>query len=263
MSSLASRIVVTVIGLPIVLGLVWLGDLWLLGLAAVVALIALHEFVEMTRPLRPLVLAAYLGALALLVGATLGGTPWLLGGFLLTLLLAFVLYGLGATRQPATVAVGATMLGTTWVGLGLAHVLLLRELPEDGRLALFTVLLAVFAADTAAFFVGRLLGRHKLAPTLSPRKTWEGLAAGALAALAVCFFALYEQGFMEGWRSFVLGGAITAAAVLGDLFASALKRDMGVKDTGRLLGGHGGMLDRIDALLFAAPAAFYLILAVA
>jgi len=261
-SSLVSRIVVTLIGLPIVLGLVWLGDLWLLGLAAVVALIALHEFVEMTRPLRPLVLAAYLGALALLVGAALGGTPWLLGGFLLTLLFAFVLYGLGATRQPATVAVGATMLGTTWVGVGLAHVLLLREL-EDGRLALFTVLLAVFAADTAAFFVGRLVGRHKLAPTLSPRKTWEGLAAGAAAALAVCFFALYEQGFMEGWRSFALGGVVTAAAVLGDLFASALKRDMGVKDTGRLLGGHGGMLDRIDALLFAGPAAFYLILAVA
>jgi phosphatidate cytidylyltransferase len=156
---------------------------------------------------------------------------------------------------------GSTILGTAWIPLGLGHVILLREIPEEGRLAVLTVLLAVFADDTAAYLVGRLVGRHKLAPALSPGKTWEGFVAGTAAAIAVAFFALYDTGFMEGWRSVVFGATIALAGAAGDLFESALKRDLKVKDSGQLLGGHGGMLDRIDSLLFAAAAAFYVILA--
>ena len=254
---------VAAVALPAVLGLVWLGGWWLFALAACVAVVGLHEFAAMTRPLRPLVLAGYLGVLAMLVGVELGGVAWLLAAVLGTLLAAFVLQGLAGTRQPATVAIGSTVLGAVWIGLGLAHVLLLRALP-DGRTAVFTVLLAVFAADTLAFFAGRLVGRHKLAPTISPAKTWEGFVAGTLAAVAVAFFALYEERetFLTIPEALILGGAIALAAALGDLFESALKRDLQVKDSGNLLGGHGGVLDRIDSHLFAAPAAFYLILAV-
>jgi phosphatidate cytidylyltransferase len=263
MPPLLSRILVAVAGLPLVLGVVYLGGWWLFGLVLPVALIGLHEFAAMTRRLRPLVLACYVGAVAMLLGTKLGGLPWLLGGLMLTMLTAFVLYGLASTRQPATVSIGSTVLGAAWVGLGLAHVLLLRDLPADGRLAVLTVLLAVFAADTLAYFVGRLVGRHKLAPTLSPGKTWEGFVAGTVAAVAVAFFALYEDRdtFLSIPQALALGAAVALAGALGDLFESALKRDMGVKDTGRLLGGHGGVLDRIDAHLFAAPAAFYVILA--
>jgi phosphatidate cytidylyltransferase len=260
---IVSRVLVAVVGLPLVLGLVYLGGWWLFGLAVAVAFVAVHEYAALTRRLRPLVLACFLGAGAMLLGAELGGLPWLLGGVLLTLLAAFVLHGLAGTRQPATVAIGTTLLGATWIGLGLAHILLLRELPAEGRLAVFTVLLAVFAADTLAYFAGRLLGRHKLAPRMSPGKTWEGFVAGTAAAVAVAFFALYEERetFLSIPQAIALGAAVALAAALGDLFESALKRDMGAKDTGRLLGGHGGMLDRIDSHLFAAPAAFYLILA--
>ncbi len=263
MTGLASRVAVSVVALPLVLALVWLGGWWLFGLAALAAVVGLHEYAVMVRTLRPLVLAAYVGAVAVLLGALLGGIPWLLGGVVVTLLVAFVLHAVASTRQPATVAIGSTVLGVAWIGLGLAHVVLLRDLPDHGRLAVFTVLLAVFAADTLAYFAGRLLGRHKLAPTMSPGKTWEGFVAGALAAVAVAFFALYEDrdGFLNIWQSLVLGGVVALSAAVGDLFESALKRDMQVKDTGRLLGGHGGVLDRIDSLLFAAPAAFYLILA--
>jgi phosphatidate cytidylyltransferase len=98
-----------------------------------------------------------------------------------------------------------------------------------------------------------------MAPRTSPGKTWEGFVAGTIAALLVPFFALYEQSFLTVPQSLVLGGAIALAAPMGDLFESALKRDAGIKDSGRVLLGHGGVLDRIDALLFAAVASYYLL----
>ena len=123
------------------------------------------------------------------------------------------------------------------------------------------MLLAVWAGDTLAYLGGRLLGRHKMAPTTSPGKTWEGFVFGTAATIFVAFVALYKQHFLTIGQSLVLGVVLAVAAPLGDLFESMLKRDAGVKDTGRLLGGHGGMLDRLDALLFAAPAAYFTILA--
>ena len=261
MSSFWSRILIAVVGLPAVLGLVWLGGWWLWLLAAAAGLVALHEFYGMARALRPLVLAGYSGLLLTLVGAQLGGPVWMVGGFATTLGLAFLLKGISETRQSLTVAVAATVLGAGWVGLGLSYVLLLRDLPVHGRLAVFTVLLAVFGADTLAFFVGRLVGRHKLAPVISPGKTWEGLVASTAAAVLIPFFALYHQDFLGIGESLVLGGVIAVVAPLGDLFESAVKRDFVVKDSGRLLAGHGGVLDRLDAHLFAAVAAYYTILA--
>ncbi len=240
---------------------VYLGGWWLFILAAVAAALALHEFWLMARPLRPLALGGYAGVAATLVGAQLGGIDWMTAGFLATFAVAFVLQGISDTRAPATVALGSTVLAAAWIGLGLAHIVLLRQLSEHARLAVFTVLLAVWADDTVAYFVGHLVGRHKLAPVLSPGKTWEGFLAGSLAAIFVAYVANDTHGLLHGWRSVVLGVVIALAAAAGDLFESALKRDMRVKDTGRTLAGHGGMLDRIDSLLFAAPAAYYAILA--
>jgi phosphatidate cytidylyltransferase len=189
----------------------------------------------------------------------------MMAGFATTLLLAFVLKGISQTRQSLTVAVGTTVLGAAWVGLGLGHVVLLRAISptDDGRLAVFTVLLAVFASDTVAYFAGLLVGRHRMAPTISPGKTWEGLIAGTAIAVLVPFFAMYNSDFLNIWRSLVVGAVIAVSAPLGDLFESAVKRDLQVKDTGRLLAGHGGVLDRIDSLLFAAIASYYTILALA
>ena len=106
-----------------------------------------------------------------------------------------------------------------------------------------------------------MLGRHRLAPTISPGKTWEGFFAGAVATVFVMFIALYQDrdDYLSIGRAIVLGVAIAIAAPLGDLFESALKRDMQVKDSGRLLGGHGGMLDRLDAILFASAASYYVL----
>lgn len=261
MSSFWSRIVVAVIGLPLVLGLVYVGRWWLFALLTVVALIALHEYWLLARSLRPLAPAGYIGVVLALVGAEVAGVDWMLGGLLVTLPLAFLLKALGDTRQAATVAISGTLLGSVWVGAGLGFLLVLREIPAHGRLVVFTVLLAVWAGDTFAYFAGRLLGRHKMAPRTSPAKTWEGFVVGTAATVFVAFIALYKQHFISIPHAIILGVVLAVAAPLGDLFESLLKRDMEVKDTGTLLGGHGGILDRADALLFAGPAAYFVVAA--
>jgi phosphatidate cytidylyltransferase len=263
MTNFASRLLVAAIGLPLVLGMLWLGGWWLFTLLAVASWVAVHEFVTTARPLRPLAPAVYAGVLLALFGAEQGGVVWLLGGFCASFVFAFGLHVVSSTRAPTTAAVGSTILGSAWIGLGLGFLLLLREMHDHGRLLAFTVVLAAFAAATFAYFGGRLLGRHKLAPRLSPGKSWEGLLVGAVAGIFVAFVALYDTrgDYLSVWQALVLGLVLVLAEVMGDLFESALKRDLEVKDTGRLLGGHGGMLDRIDGLLFAAPAAFFLVVA--
>jgi phosphatidate cytidylyltransferase len=264
MSSLFSRLLVAAVLLPLVIGLVYLGGWWLFGLALAGGLVALHELYTMAKELRPLVLAGYLGFVLALLGLQLGELPWFVGGMLSTLLLAFVLYGLSDIRTSATTTFGVTLLGVVWIGFGIGFLLLVRDIPEHGFWALIAVLFTVFAADTAAFFVGRTLGRHKLAPAISPAKTWEGLVGGVLGAMIVAFLVLYRDRdeFLTIPETLLLGAVVALASVFGDLFESAVKRDLGVKDSGRLLGAHGGMLDRIDALLWAGPAAYFVILAV-
>jgi phosphatidate cytidylyltransferase len=256
---LVSRVLVALVGLPLVLGLVYLGGWWLFALAGLAAVLALHEYALMIRSLRPVILAAYAGALLSLIGARLGGLEWTVAGFLSTIVLAFLLHWLAETRQSATVAIASTVLGAGWIGLCLGHLVLLREIPDEGQLATFTVLLAVWAGDIGAFFAGRMIGRHKLAPALSPGKTWEGFLFGTAATVFVAFVALYKQDYLSIGESIVLGFVIALAGPAGDLFESALKRDMQVKDTGRILAAHGGVLDRIDSLLFASAASYYLL----
>ena len=261
MSNVTSRVLVAACLLPIVLGAVYLGGWWLFALVAVATLISLHEFWLMTRGLAPLAPAGYVGAALALVGAQLSGVDWMVAGALATLALAFLLKAISAAGAAATAGTPATMMGAVWIGCGLGFLLLLRGLPDHGRLALYTVLIAVWAGDTLAYAGGRLLGRHKMAPSTSPGKTWEGFVFGTAATVFVAFVALYKSDFLTIPQSIVLGVVIAVAAPLGDLFESLLKRDAGVKDSGTLLGGHGGMLDRLDAFFFAAPAAYFTILA--
>ena len=263
MSNWLSRVIVAIIGLPVVLGAVYLGGWWVFSLALIASLIALHEYWLLARPLAPLAPAGYIGAVLALVGAEVGGISWAVGGLFTTFVLAFVLKAISEARAAATIAISGTVMGAVWVGGGLGFLILLRELPAHGRLAAVTVLLAVWAGDTFAYLGGRLLGRHKMAPATSPGKTWEGFVVGTAATIFVAFVALYHQDFLTIGQSVALGVVVAIAAPIGDLFESLLKRDMEVKDTGTLLGGHGGMLDRLDALLFAAPAAYFVILAVA
>jgi phosphatidate cytidylyltransferase len=261
MSNAISRLLVAAVGIPVVLGAVYLGGWWLFALLVVAAFLALHEFWLLAKPLAPLAPAGYVGGILALLGAQMGGIGWMVGGASTAFALAFALKGISAARQAPTASISATVMGAFWVGSGLAFVLLVRALPVHGRLAAFTIVLAVWAGDTLAYAGGRLLGRHRMAPNTSPGKTWEGFAFGTAATVFVAFVALYKAHFLTIGQSLVLGGVIAVAAPIGDLFESMLKRDAGVKDAGALLGGHGGLLDRLDAVLFAAPAAYFCIIA--
>jgi phosphatidate cytidylyltransferase len=263
MSPLLSRVAVAAGLLPAVVGLVYLGGWWLVALALVGGILALHELYTMARELRPLLLAGYLGFVLTLVGLELGGIPWMLGGIVSTLLFSFVVFGLSDARPSATASFGVTVLGVVWVGAGIGFLLLVRDIPEFGFWALIAVLFTVFAADTAAFFVGRAIGRHKMAPAISPGKSWEGFVAGTAAAMGAAFVLLYRdrEEFLSIPEILAFGAAVAVASVFGDLFESSVKRDLEVKDSGRILAGHGGMLDRLDAPLWAGPAAYFVVLA--
>lgn len=262
MSDVVSRIVVAAIGLPIVLGAAYLGGWWLFALVAGAGVVALDEAYRAGRQFRPLTLAGFAGLLATLFGIELGGPGWMAAGVLVTLPLAFVFVLFAETRQAATVSLSFTALGVVWIGLGLGHLVLVRGVPEYGREALLAVLLTVFATDTCAYVVGKLVGRRKMAPALSPGKSWEGFLGGAVGGIFVTWVWLYSvEGFVEQWQSVALGAAVVAAATVGDLLESLFKRNVGIKDTGALLAGHGGVFDRIDSLLLAGPAAYYVLAA--
>ncbi|MCC6222377.1 MAG: phosphatidate cytidylyltransferase [Thermoleophilia bacterium] len=262
MSNVLSRLAVAAAGLPIVLGAAYAGGWWLAALVCVAGVLALDELYRAGKQLRALTLAGFAGLLATLVGTHAGGAGWLAGGVFLTLPLAFVFVLFAETRQTATVSLSFTVLGVVWLGLGLGHLVLLRAIPQHGRDALIALLLAVFATDTCAYAVGKLVGRRKLAPAVSPGKSWEGFVGGAIGGVFVTWVWLYPiEGFVEQWQALVLGAAIVLASTAGDLLESLFKRNVGVKDTGALLAGHGGVLDRIDSLLFAGPAAYYVLVA--
>ncbi len=167
-------------------------------------------------------------------------------------------------RERITASISVTMLMIVWIGLGVAHAAMLRGLDHGGALVVM-VLLGTFFGDTFAYFGGRLLGRRKLAPTISPNKTWEGLACGIVVGTLVVWYwsRTYDGDWISGTDGLLLGLAVVIAAPIGDLFESLIKRDMGTKDTGTLFGAHGGALDRVDAALFALVAGYYVWLALA
>jgi len=169
---------------------------------------------------------------------------WLGGGALLAALVAW----------PAGGAPLWTGLGVAYVGLPALALIWLRTVPEPGAGPLLWLLVVVWATDTAAYFAGRGLGGPRLAPAISPGKTWSGLCGGMLGAALTGALAAWLLGSGRLLQAAGLGALLAVIAQLGDLTESACKRLAGVKDSGTLIPGHGGVLDRIDGLLFAAPA---------
>ena len=231
--------------------------------AAMIAIgvLCLREFVTITAAERPLAIPAYLAMAALIVAAHFG-TAF---NVLMVLAASFPVLFFFATdarhRDGATVSISVTLLGILWIGIPLAHAVLLRDLPNHGAALLVDVLVGTFVADTAAYATGRMFGSHKIAPNISPNKTIEGLVGGFVIGTMGFWFAGLYQDWLSGTDALLIGAAVAAIAPIGDLFESMLKRDLGTKDTGTIFGPHGGILDRLDAVLFTIVVGYYLSIA--
>jgi phosphatidate cytidylyltransferase len=209
---------------------------------------------------RPPSLAGFLTVAALALTALYAKHPQ--NGIVLVLVLSvpltFFLALLRPRRENVSWAMAVTFLGIVWIGLGVTHAVLLRGLDHGGALVL-DVLIGTFVGDTAAYFGGRAWGRRRLAPSISPNKTLEGLLTGIVGGtVAFWLFAVaYQHEWFLGPDALLIGFCVALAGPVGDLFESLIKRDLEVKDTGRFFGAHGGVLDRLDAVLFTVVAGYY------
>lgn len=202
-----------------------------------------------------------LGGTAMLVGSYFGGTYWLFGAFALTAIVALA-WRLAGGADGYLRDVGASLFTAVYVPLMLGFWLLLLNTPEDGRERLIAFIIVTIASDIGGYFAGILLGSHKMAPTISPNKTWEGFGGSMLACVTAGVLTVML--LLDGpyWVGILLGVAVCIAAIVGDLIESLIKRDTGVKDMGNVLPGHGGLLDRLDSLLIAGPVAWLVLLLV-
>jgi phosphatidate cytidylyltransferase len=163
-------------------------------------------------------------------------------------------------RQVTTADTAATVFGAVYVGFSLSHLVLIKGL-DSGTEIVLAMIVSVWANDTFAYVVGATIGRHKMAPQISPKKSWEGFAAGTLGTIAVWVGAYFLIRPTAGlWWYVLIGAAVSVAAVCGDLAESRLKREAGVKDSGRFLPGHGGFLDRFDSMILVAVVTYYLLI---
>ena len=223
-------------------------------------LICMYELYRLLARWRPVPVVGFAALIAMVLAARSDGR----GGVLLILVAAVpvvLLVVLVRDEPRPTVAIAGTLLGIYWIGLAFAHTELLRQL-HHGNGVMIDVLVGTFVGDTGAYAGGRLFGRRRLAPNVSPNKTIEGLFCGILAAMIAVFIAGLYQTWLTQGQALLLGLAVALLGPLGDIFESVIKRDAGAKDAGTMFGPHGGILDRVDSALFTVVVGYYIWLAV-
>jgi phosphatidate cytidylyltransferase len=265
---LKTRVLSAAVLLPIVLGAIWFGGWAFAALMTMLLLIAAREVVQMFSS----------QGMVLAIGTILGHMLlWLAYGrweesLILEIGLPFITLVSVAEHvityrhvQSSAERWALSIAGGTYLGIGGAHLLRLRWL-QDGRWWLLLTLLIVWVADSGAYFAGRAWGKHKMAPGISPNKSWEGYVVGIACGglIGVLGGALWPESAGDGaeltlWQGAILGGMLAALTPLGDFFVSSLKRQVGVKDTSSLIPGHGGVLDRLDSPLWAGVLAWMFI----
>lgn len=250
------RVISAIVGVPILLLSAWLGGPILFSLVTVLMLVALYEMHRMLLKLntRPNIVLFFIGGLIIILGALLyKGHMWFLVIPVLILLhfSPMVFAGFVYSFNDGKLSV----LASVYVGLFM-YVYLVGILP-GGWQWLLLLLLTTWANDTFAYFAGTRLGRHKLAPVISPNKTIEGSIGGVLGGLLIGLLWGLYFGMLELHVSVILAVFLAVAGQAGDLVESAIKRAAGIKDAGNIIPGHGGILDRFDSLLLAAPLLYY------
>ncbi len=257
-SDLGARAIVAFPAIAFALFIVIEGGLvFTLGVFAL-GCVCMHELYAMYERAHPVRLAGFLALAGLLAAALYGDQVQVL---LAAVAAVPVLFALTVYQpQPSVGGMALTLLGIYWIGFALAHAVLLRDLPH-GQGIVIDVLVGVFLGDTGAYLGGRMFGRRPLAPRISPGKTVEGLFIGMAFAVLGVWIAGRYQTWLPGTHALVLGVGVALSAPVGDLFESFIKREARAKDSGRLFGAHGGALDRLDGVLFAAVTSYYVWLA--
>jgi phosphatidate cytidylyltransferase len=258
---LKKRVITALWGIPLVCAAVWFDEPipWFTVLAGIAGLLAVLEFYRVTGVSKLLPLAVFgVGATVLFIAYPHCTFQFVLP-VLLTATIAFSLVMLMFLRAKEGVfASWAWMVGgILYVGWLLGLLVILRL--DAGRDWVFLALFATFGSDTAAYFIGKAIGRHKLAPAISPGKTWEGAIAGVIGGVIISLLFTLNTPLQlpfNYWEAVVLGALISVFGQFGDLIESLLKRSFGVKDSGNLMPGHGGILDRIDSVLFAGAVVY-------
>jgi len=274
MSNLAARLLSAAVAVPVLVFIFYYGGLPFLILIEAAIVLGVNEYYNMIeqRGLAPNRVTGLLSALALGAIAAGGRLDYMM---LLLTVLMFVIMAQGLRSPDISTAITAsasTLFGVLYIGLLLSHAILIRfppdTLADPGMMGFFFIILAIggtFLADAGAYFAGRAFGRRKLAPHISPGKTVEGalggIAGGTAGIIAVKLFfdqwLLPEGTGMPLVHCLILGPILVCASIGGDLFESMLKRDAGVKDSGTLIPGHGGIMDRLDSILMSVPVAYY------
>jgi phosphatidate cytidylyltransferase len=246
---LAQRVATAVVGVPIIFLLILVGGNWYVAFVAAALAVAAVEFQYPRLGWHHLTLLAAAFCAAMAGGAHVGFN-WVLwfaaGAVLLTLAASLVRFDAGRMLSDWLWTIGAVM----YVGFLGSFIVLLRDF-ENGRDWVYLALFSTFAVDTAAYFTGRAFGRRALAPAISPKKTVEGFIGGYAGGFAAVLVLNYYLGLrIEAWQAVLLGLVFPIAATVGDLAESGIKRSMQSKDTSELVPGHGGVLDRLDSVLF-------------
>jgi phosphatidate cytidylyltransferase len=249
------------VGVPLaILAIIFVdvGGVGWMALMAFMACACLTELYNMLSDWRPVPVVGFGIAIGMCVAGRYGTLPDVVGVALASAPLVFLTILSRGQSAGATLSVASTLLGVFWIGFGFSHAVLLRQVPH-GNGILIDVMLGTFLGDTAAYLGGRMFGRHPLAPTVSPKKTVEGLGCGALMSiLAVVVAGLYQEAWLPHGTALLMGIAVAVLGPMGDLFESLIKRDAGAKDAGKIFGAHGGALDRLDAVIFTVVVGSYI-----
>jgi len=258
---LKKRVITALCGLPLLIAIIWFGEPWFTTLVAIWGLLAVFEFYRLvSAKVPPLTYFGLVWTLLFILSPHFDygiDVPLLLAS---AVILSLIWLLFRPNKEMAFTSWAWTIAGILYIGWLLSYLITLRNL-DAGRDWVFLALFTNFGSDTAAFFIGRAWGRHRLAPSISPNKTWEGAVGGVFGAViaGLVLVTLLKLPLSYG-QTILLGLLVSVFGQLGDLAESLFKRNVGAKESGRLIPGHGGILDRTDSVVFAGVVVYYYVL---
>ena len=272
---LKNRIITAVWAIPLFSIIFWFGEPYFTITIAIVGLLAAIEFFHLTKELKTQALTVFgiIWTVLIIIIRNAGIHTWLAPHFDTELLVPAIITSgmvvsltllLARKQKPGAFTDWSwTLAEIFYIGWLLGYLVVLYGL-DNGRSWVFLAIFATFGSDSAAYFLGKAFGKHKLAPSISPAKTWEGSIGGLLGSVAVSLLFLLNtplkvNAYLNWWQLVIVALLISAFGQLGDLVESLFKRNTGAKDSGNIFPGHGGMLDRIDSIVFAAIVVYYVV----